>query len=54
MMNYELHQVLVTDAFVLNDAAYGLSKHLGHTDLLHLGATLCVGTRVGKDNLVEG
>ena len=49
-----LNDVLVADALVLQHAADGLCKHIGHAELLHLGALVVVGNGVGEDNFLQG
>ena len=48
------HDVQVTDALIVNDAADGLGKHIGHGELLNLGTALRVRNGVGKDYLLKG
>ena len=49
----DLHQILRRNALVVNHTANGLGEEVGHTELLHLGATLCVGDGVGEHNLLQ-
>ena len=49
-----LNNIEVADALVLDDTTDGLGEGVGNGQLLDLGATLCVGDRVGEHNLLEG
>ena len=46
--------VLRRDTLVVDHTADGLSKHVGHGELLHLVTTLGVRNRVGEHNLRKG